>query len=686
HCQTQLLFDELLQAVREANPRQYERYQAQLCSDSAVHLPAPQIPHNLPPRSEFIGREVEKARIHEALRSRYFLISIDGIGGIGKTSLALEVAYECLQASQSDDPPEGLVTFDSFVWATAKDRDLTLNTLLDAIALTLDYPGMVQRPLDQKRIGVEKLLREIPCLLIVDNFETVTDDEVKDFLRYLPEPSKALITTREQNLSHVWAISLKGLEEPEALALIRGEGRRLGLPSIEEAEDTMLLYLHKATGGIPLALKWSVGQIKQRGQSLDGVLTALHEARGSIFEDIFARSWDLLSPDAQQVLMVMPLFATSASRNAIEATSKVTHFVLDEALGQLVEMFLIDVTEEFGIAQLRYGIHPLVRSFTGAKIRAQIGFEQRARSRLVSYYVQECAEKGGWVKPQGLRWIEIEFPNIVSAIEQANLDGEWMAVTSIFGNIAFFLGSYGFRGEGVKYGNMALESARKARDPSAIALCQHALGWLSWKQGHYQEALVLLRTVPQLHLETGDTDWANRARITLAKSAVAQGDLEFASEVISNLRSEDQKVVEHGLLTVKGRIALKSGDLDRAKALLLRALEIATDKEYRIWMGGRYIDLGNVALAQNQIDEADNYFAEGLRFSQEYYRRDKIARANYGLARVRACRGTFDEALSLAHRARDQFFRMGMQQEVKDADAFLQQLRDSCQARGQASQ
>jgi hypothetical protein len=80
-----------------------------------------------------------------------------------------------------------------------------------------------------------------------------------------------------------------------------------------------------------------VGQIKQRGQSLDTVLAALHEARGSIFDAIFARSWDLLSATARQVLVVMPLFATSASREGIEAASDVHHFALDEALGQLVE-------------------------------------------------------------------------------------------------------------------------------------------------------------------------------------------------------------------------------------------------------------------------------------------------------------------------------------------------------------
>jgi len=227
-------------------------------------LPAPpQVYHNLPPRSEFIGREAEKARVHKALLSRPYLVSINGIGGIGKTVLALEVAHECLRASKDEAPTDGIATFDGFIWATAKDRDLTLNDLLDVVSRALEYPGIAQQLLEEKQIAVQKLLREKPCLLVVDNFETITDNRVQDFLLNLPEPSKALITTREQKLRQVWSISLKGLAEPEALALIRSAGRRLELASLERAEDRVLRHLYEVTDGAPLSIKWAVGQIGQ---------------------------------------------------------------------------------------------------------------------------------------------------------------------------------------------------------------------------------------------------------------------------------------------------------------------------------------------------------------------------------------------------------------------------------------
>jgi|GEM_PF-4354599 len=98
-------------------------------------------------------------RIKAALSSRYFLICIDGIGGIGKTSLALEVIHECLRFSIGEITIENEKQFEStipkfngFIWTSAKDRELRLNDILDAIA---------QQPYEEKIELVRKLLQAI---------------------------------------------------------------------------------------------------------------------------------------------------------------------------------------------------------------------------------------------------------------------------------------------------------------------------------------------------------------------------------------------------------------------------------------------------------------------------------------------------------------------------------------------
>jgi hypothetical protein len=231
----------------------------------------PAIPQNLPPRGEFIGREKEMEQVRQALASRSYLVVIEGIGGIGKTALALEVAHELWE--------KGL--YEAVVWTTARDRALDLNDILDTFARTIDYPYIAQLPPEEEPTEAAKLMRAKKCLLLVDNFETIKDEVVSGFFLNLPEPSKALITTRHHALGEARTIPLKGMEQGEALALMRAEGQRLGLESVQRAGDEILLRLYQATGGAPLAIKWAVGQIKQKGQSLDSVLAASMEPGGT---------------------------------------------------------------------------------------------------------------------------------------------------------------------------------------------------------------------------------------------------------------------------------------------------------------------------------------------------------------------------------------------------------------------
>jgi tetratricopeptide (TPR) repeat protein len=641
-------------------------------------LSTPEIPQNLPPRGEFIGREREKAEVREALASRSYLVCIDGIGGIGKTALALEVTHECLRASKGEMPANGVPTFDAFVWTTAKDRELALSDILDTIARTLDYPYIAQLPPEEKPPEAAKLLRAQKCLLIVDNFETITDDTVRDFLLNLPEPSKVLVTSREQKLRQARAISLRGMEQGEALALIRSEGSRLGLPTVEGAEEKVLLRLYEATGGAPLAIKWAVGQMKQRGQSLDTVLEYLYEARGDIFESIFARSWRLLSENAGRVLMVMPIFATSALKEAIEAASDVHKWDLDEALGQLVEMWLVEASGELDEAKRRYSIHPLTRSFAGARLFEVGTFGQEAWLRLATHYIERCSEMGKWGHTAGFPWFEAELPNILAVIEWANRAREWNTVTSIFINSAYFLGTRGYWQERIKYGQMALKAAEQTGDRSSAAVCQHALGWILLRQGRYLDAEALVQSCIRSCIDLGRKKEAAWALITLAKVAVARGDLDRARQVVDKaiaiVGEAGYESVAHGLLTTQGRIELQLGNLEAARNLLLAALEATKRAGSGGSISSRQIDLGHVALAQNQLDEAASYFKSALESSRQFLRQDNIAKAEFGLARTHALLGNTLEAAKLALSAREQFVRMGMEYEVYEVDTLLRQI------------
>src|SRR5262245_18536148 len=99
----------------EANRQKIAELEAQLRAPTAARQAAPR--HNLPPRDyeRFVGRQKELAEVRRLLgpRSRAFVVTIDGIGGIGKSSFALETAYTFVE--QYADLPED-ERFEAIVW------------------------------------------------------------------------------------------------------------------------------------------------------------------------------------------------------------------------------------------------------------------------------------------------------------------------------------------------------------------------------------------------------------------------------------------------------------------------------------------------------------------------------------------------------------------------------------------
>ncbi len=638
------------------------------------------VPHNLPPRSEFVGRGTEKAQVHAALSSRSYLIEIDGIGGIGKTSLALEAAYDCLRASRDENPNNDMATFEGFIWTTARDRDLSLNAILDTIARTLDYPGIVQQPAEEKRMAIRKLLQAKPHLLVIDNFETITDAGIRDFLLDLPEPSKALITTREQTLRQVRAISIKGLTESEALSLIRNEGRRLGLGSLEQAEDKTLLRLYQATGGAPLAIKWAVGQIKQKGQSLDSILAALHQARGDIFEQVFARSWELLSADARQVLKVMPLFAAPALRAALEAASDVHHFALDDALGQLVETSLVDAADELDQVRLRYSVHPLTRAFAASRLAQEPQVEMLAGQRLAEY-IEEFTRRDEPFWAGRHDRVEPDLPTILAVIRWCWAHEMVTLGTSISANVDGLMSSRGYWDDLLALSEQLVAHATDLKDELAVAkLYIWPFGWVHRHRGDLQKSETYVRHALTIFERLGDEKEASNAQRHLGRIAYARGDIEEAErwyqQVLAYFQTRDKDDHYINLVSNFAEVALARGDLDTAWALSHDTLEAAQQMKDPARIAGLFSIMSRVARQRGRLDEAEEYINKALEEMAHAKRLDVTANAYVDLARIEIDRKQEQAAREHLSHALQMYRRLAANLEIRKVEELLAKLSE----------
>lgn len=300
-----------------------------------------------------------------------FLLSLEGIGGIGKTSLADALVRRCVRLGRVDE----------IGWVSARHQQLTpggairpvdrpaltAEALVEAMAVQLTPGVPTLREVDQALAHLRAHLVRRSALIVVDNLEAVIDvDVLLPVLRRLADPTRFLLTSRYSRYdeSDLFHHPVPELSEGDSLALVRQEARLRNLPDLMSATDAELRLIYETVGGNPLALRLVVGQTHIHG--LDTILSDLAGARGETAENlytfIYGRAWDALDELSRRVLLVMPLVSErGATLEYLLQVSGMDDSGVRSALGRLVSMNLVDSSG--GLHRRRYTIHNLTRTF-----------------------------------------------------------------------------------------------------------------------------------------------------------------------------------------------------------------------------------------------------------------------------------------------------------------------------------
>ena len=344
--------------------------------------------NNLPPENYnldggFVGREKEIRTLRKLIKSNQDRINtITGAGGVGKTAIALRVAYSFLSDPQNP--------FDAIIWFSAKTSKLTdegIVPLAPGITsneqLMTDLLGMLDPqtlqnfsdakvPLVSYRNHLYKLFSSQKCLFIVDNLETIIkDDALINFVKDIPRPSQVITTSRKGLGEIERRYPLTDMSEKDAIQLFRIIAKERNRKDLLRFEEDTISKLVKRVRCYPLLIKWSLGQVCL-GKDLDSAFSEIFAGESDIAKFSFNDVFLLLSENAKLVLYSMIVYEEkTVSKSVLMHLANLTEDQFEDAIKELVItsfVFTESKEEEESRISTEYSMLSLTRGFIDSKL------------------------------------------------------------------------------------------------------------------------------------------------------------------------------------------------------------------------------------------------------------------------------------------------------------------------------
>jgi predicted ATPase/class 3 adenylate cyclase len=630
--------------------------------------------NNLPLQlTSFIGRVREKLEVKRLL-SQDRLVTITGVGGVGKTRLAVEIAHELVAG------------FKDGVWLTelapVTDGGLVARTVASALGLR-EQPG---RRLEDVMLAY---LEGRQILLVIDNCEHLLQAvaELVETLLLHCADVRVLATSRESLRvagETAWPLPPLGVPTPDA-----GETLEVGIQSeavrlfheraaaasfVPSPENIgWVVEICRRLDGLPLGIELAAGtlrtlHVRQVAANLDDrfrTLAAGHRTalrRQQTLETSIDWSYELLSDPERTLFRRLAVFSGNFGVEHVKEICSAPPVDFDDTFRLLSSLVVKSlVTFDSSGQAARYGMLETVHQYAQERL-ARSGEDDRTRDRHLEWYVSFAEQAAlaihGRDQANWFQLLDDEYSNLRQALKWAS-EKRSEAMARLARALTFFWEVRGYLTEGRQWLRLALDiptdpllrartltwagllaciqsdstslrtllaEARqlleKLDDPATMGLALKLLGWDYWSAGQTLEGLGFLergvaiarKAAPSWELATNLNDLGFFSHVSGDKSLQPRILLEEALGMAREL--EDAWAC--GLtLDSLAQVAADSGDYDTAHACWQECITIAIHLKDRFALPSFLEGFARLALAKGQYALSMRLIAAASRLNSD---------------------------------------------------------------------
>lgn len=431
---------------------------------------------NLPRQStSFVGRSKEIAEINTLLQNvDCHLLTLLGVGGIGKTRLALAVAERQLDNFEHGVyfvPLQSIDSAENILPTTANILNIEFHNNASSQEQFLHF------------------LQDKHLLLIMDNFEHLLDGVCLLLKMIQNAPHiRIIVTSREAlNLPVEWLHHVKGMHYPKidnddvvsysAIKLFAERARQVRNDFSLVLEKEHVVRICQLAEGMPLGIELAAGWLKRLAcsdivseieRNLDFLATDLHgiPQRHRSIRAVFNHSWQLMSDEEQAVFMKLSVFRGGFTREAVEVVTGASLLTISD----LVDKSLLRLSSDG-----RYDVHELLRQYAEEKLTEIPDVLDSTLDKYCRYYAQFFnikQEPNFFIEVQNRESISQEIDNIRAAWDHASENSMIDEIQKLIFVLGLYYRSQNWYQAGIEFLKSAIEilSADNLSEQRGIAL------------------------------------------------------------------------------------------------------------------------------------------------------------------------------------------------------------------------